>query len=199
MPPPNVPPPFGVPAEFPLPRGHVLLVGTGSISVTMLPTWAIALRTWYGCEVRACLTYSAARMVHPDALAVATLGPVYGPGWRLGTGTVAHQDLAEWADLIIVAPATANFVAKCAHGMPDNVALSTVMNAGCPVVIAPSIAARALSRPSVARNLKMLADEGYVVLPTETGISAHGAAASAGAPADFPTILRVAHDEITRG
>jgi phosphopantothenoylcysteine decarboxylase/phosphopantothenate--cysteine ligase len=196
MPPTATPIPSGVPAGLPLRRGNILLVGTGAISVSMLPSWAVALRSWYGCSIRVCLTHSAARLVQPDAVAVAAQSPVWGPDWNLTGGTIPHQELAAWADLVIVAPATANFVAKCAHGMADSLAVSTVMNASCPVVVAPSLAANALARPSVKRNLDLLAEEGYVVLPTEVGVSAHSASESAGAPADFPTILRAARDAV---
>jgi phosphopantothenoylcysteine decarboxylase / phosphopantothenate---cysteine ligase len=191
------PTPPGIPVDLPLGRGHLLLVGTGSTSVAMLPMWIVGLRSWYACSVRVCLTYTASLLVSPGAVAAASGSPVWGPDWHLGSGTVAHKELAEWADLVIVAPATANFVAKCAYGMSDNLAVSTVMSAACPVVIAPSIASEALRRPSVRRNLEALADEGYVVLPTQNGISTHGAGASAGTPADLPTILRTAREVIS--
>jgi phosphopantothenoylcysteine decarboxylase / phosphopantothenate---cysteine ligase len=189
--------PAGVPPELPLPRGNLLLVGTGAISVTMLPAWAIALRSWYGCALRVCLTYSASRLVHPAAVAAASNAPVWGPAWDLTSGTVPHQELAAWADLAIVAPATANFLGKCAHGLADSLALSTVLNATCPVVLVPSLAANMLPRPAVRRNLDLLAADGYTVLPTTTGISAHDGSQNPGAPADLPTILRAAHAALT--
>jgi phosphopantothenoylcysteine decarboxylase / phosphopantothenate---cysteine ligase len=191
------PVPAGVPAELPLRRGNLLLVGTGGISVTMLPTWAMAIRSWYGCALRVCLTFSAARLVSPAAVAAAAHAPVWGPDWDLSTGTVPHQELAAWADLVIVAPATANFLGKCAHGLADSLAVSTVLNAPCPVLLAPSLAANTLSRPAIKRNLDLLAEDGYVVLPTASGISAHDGTPSPGAPADLPTVLRAAHAILT--
>jgi hypothetical protein len=59
--------PAGVPPELPLARGNLLLVGTGAIAVTMLPAWAMALRSWYGRALRVCLTHSASRLVNPAA------------------------------------------------------------------------------------------------------------------------------------
>jgi phosphopantothenoylcysteine decarboxylase/phosphopantothenate--cysteine ligase len=184
--------PGNAPAELPLPRGHLLLVGTGSFSVNLLPSWAQLLRRWYGCQVRACLTHSATSLVSRDALAAATRSPVWGPEWNTAEGWVPHQELATWADLVLVAPATASFVGKCAHGIPDSLALSVVVSTPAPVVIAPALAEHALPRPSVQRNLGLLEEDGHRVVPPVIGTSVHSGQPGPGAMADFGAILRAA-------
>ncbi|WP_329128542.1 hypothetical protein OG552_00385 [Streptomyces sp. NBC_01476] len=182
-----------------LDRGRVLLVASGAIGVTALPEWAMLLRVQYGWSVRVCLTYSADRLVSREALAAVTQAPVAGPGWGTEQGVVPHQELAEWPDLVVVAPATTNFVAKAAAGMSDSLALTTVLCTAAPVLIAPSIPENALARPAVRRNLQCLADDGYHVVPMGPGLSVHLGAASAAAMPGLPVILRVAARVLAEG
>ncbi|WP_329112794.1 flavoprotein [Streptomyces sp. NBC_01353] len=179
----------GVPQGRPhieLPRGRVLLVGAGAFGVTALPSWAVLMRMWYGWSIRACLTHAGDQLVSRQALAAATQAPVEGPHWDTERGVTPHQELAEWPDLVIVAPATTNFVAKCALGMPDSLALSTVLATSAPVVLAPSLPAGALVRPAVQRNLRTLTEDGYHVAPMQPGTSVHKA--QVGVAAGMPDI-----------
>ncbi|MFE6738000.1 flavoprotein [Streptomyces tubercidicus] len=156
-----------------LPHGRVLLVGAGAFGVTALPSWAVLMRMWYGWELRACLTHAGDQLVSRQALAAATQAPVEGPQWDTARGVTPHQELAEWPDLVIVAPATTNFLAKCALGMPDSLALSTVIATRAPVVLAPSIPHGAVDKPAVQRNLRILSEDGYHVTPMQLGTSVH--------------------------
>lgn len=189
--------PANVPATLDLARGNLLLVGTGSFNVNLLPTWALMLRKWYGCHLRVCLTYSATALVARDAIAAATKEPVWGPDWPTASGCVPHQELAGWADLVIVAPATAAFVGKCANGISDSLALSVVMSVSAPVVLAPALAEEAISRPSVQRNLRLLDEDGYHVVPPQVGTSVHSGRLGIGAMADLGSILRTAAAALT--
>lgn len=183
--------PRGTPGDLPLARGRVLLVGTGAFGVSTLPSWALLLRSWYGWTVRACLTSAATRLVAPAALAAATGHAVSGPDWDTEPG-VPHQVLADWPDLVLVAPATLSFVAKCALGMPDSLALATVMATSAPVLVVPSVAERSLGRPSTQRHLEALREEGYHVVGPRPGISVHTGSSAPGAMADIATTLRAA-------
>lgn len=182
--------PGGAPADLVLPRGRALLVGTGAFGVSTLPSWALLLRASYGWSVRACLTYSATALVSRQALAAATQAPVSGPEWATEQGVTPHQELAEWPDVVIVVPATVNFVAKCALGIPDNLALNVVMSTTAPVVLVPSIPEHVLPRPSLRRHLAALEEEGYHVVPTQRGISVHSGKTREGGMADIGTTLR---------
>lgn len=178
-----------------LPRGRLLLVGTGAFAVTALPSWIALMQTWYGWSIRVCLTHSAQRLVSREALAAVTQAPVEGPEWRTERGVTPHQELAEWPDVILVAPATTNFVAKCALGMPDSLALSTVLSTAAPVVLAPSLPEGALARPAVRRNLRTLDEDGFHVAPMQRVRSVHKGKltnAAAGMPDIFTTLRFVA-------
>lgn len=172
-------------------RGRVLLVATGAIGVVHLPEWVLFLRVRYGWSVRVCLTHSAERLVSRESLAALSQAPVEGPDWRTADGLVPHLELADWPDLVIVAPATTNFIAKCAAGITDSLALAAVTCAEAPVLIAPSIPEAALSRPAVRRNLRILTEDGYHVVPMGRGYSAHRGAPATTMPG-LPSLLRAA-------
>lgn len=175
-----------------LPRGQLLMIGSGGIEVSALPGWVTTLRHCYGWSIRVCLTRAADALVSRQALAACAQAPVWGPDWPTELGVVPHQELAEWADLILVAPASTNFVAKCALGLPDSLALSTVINATVPVLIAPAIPAGALRRPSVQRHLATLTDEGYHLVPARSGISLQGARTGPPRTYDMSDVLELA-------
>lgn len=180
--------PAPTPPDITLPRGHVLLVGSGALPVALLPGWVMCLRDWYPWTLRVCLTWSATRLVAPAAMAAVSGRPIVGPDWDLDSGRVEHREVAEWADLVLVAPATGAFVAKLAAGITDSLALATVAFTAAPVVIAPSLAAPIAASPAAGRNLRQLAEDGFHVLPTATGLSAHSGRSELGA---MPTIFDV--------
>ncbi|GAA1272961.1 hypothetical protein GCM10009665_71080 [Kitasatospora nipponensis] len=175
-----------------LPRGHLLLVGTGAFDVVKMPTWVMWLRVTFGWSVRVCLTASADALVSRRAVAAAAQAPVSGPDWETEQGRVPHQELAEWADLVVVLPATTNFVGKLAAGIADDLALTTVLNTTAPVVIGPSIPATALRRPAVRRNLRTLRDDGYLLVPRHLGLSVHEGRATEGWGSDLGPALECA-------
>ncbi|NJQ04485.1 flavoprotein [Streptomyces lonarensis] len=173
-----------------LARGRVLLAATGSITVVGLPEWISMLRARFGWTVRVCLTHSADQLVSRRALAAVSGSPVDGPSWETERGVVPHQELAAWPDLVIVAPASLNFLAKLAHGMADSLALTAVLSTRAPVVIAPSLPEAAAVRPSVQRNLALLAEDGHRVVPMEPAYSVHQQAMIATGMPRWPAILR---------
>ncbi|WP_069811735.1 flavoprotein [Streptomyces sp. TP-A0874] len=183
--------------EISLRRKRVLLVASGSISVTALPQWATLLRAHYGWSVRVCLTHSAEQLVSRNALAAVSGAPVEGPEWGAARGVVPHQELAEWPDLVIVAPAGLNFVAKCAAGMADGLALTTVITTTAPVLIAPSLPETAAGRPSVQRNLKLLEEDGYHVVAMEAVYSVHRQAMSPTGMPQLSSILKRAQQVLS--
>ncbi|MBM4053107.1 MAG: phosphopantothenoylcysteine decarboxylase [Planctomycetes bacterium] len=80
-----------------------------------------------------------------------------------------HVSLAEKADLIVIAPATANFIGKVASGISDDALTCTVMAAKVPVIIAPAMNDSMYSNPIVQQNIKKLKDYGYVIIEPEEG------------------------------
>ena len=85
-----------------------------------------------------------------------------------------HVSLGTWADLMVVAPATANTMAKMAHGLCDNALTAVFLAARCPVMIAPAMDADMMIHPRTRKNLEILSGDGHIVLPTGEGFLASG-------------------------
>ena len=122
---------------------HILLGVTGSIAAFKACQLASSL-TKHGCEVRVMMTAAAQRFVGPatfDALTHTTTRTVMFPDSEYATTTdeygdarvgVSHIEDAKWADMVVIAPATANVIAKFAYGLADDYLTSTVLAATCP-------------------------------------------------------------------
>lgn len=85
-----------------------------------------------------------------------------------------HVSLGNWADLMIIAPATANTLAKMANGLCDNALTAVYLAAKCPVMVAPAMDADMMVHPRTQANLQRLSQDGVQVLPTESGFLASG-------------------------
>lgn len=104
-----------------------------------------------------------------------------------------HVELALWADLILVAPCTANTLSKMVHGICDNLAVATYMSAKCPVMIAPAMDLDMCAHPSTKQNLELAEDFGHIIIPAETGELASGLSGE-GRLAELSTILDTVKD-----
>lgn len=85
-----------------------------------------------------------------------------------------HVDLGRWADVIIVAPCSANTLAKLAHGICDNILLATCLSATCPIIIAPAMDEDMWLHPSTQTNLEVVKKYNYSVIPVAHGFLASG-------------------------
>lgn len=85
-----------------------------------------------------------------------------------------HVELGLWADLFIIAPASANTIAKMANGICDNLLLATYLSAKCPIVIAPAMDLDMWKHPSTERNLHTLKKDGVKIIPVGNGELASG-------------------------
>lgn len=172
------------PRRLGLRRGHLLLVVTGGLAARHSPDVAEAVRGWYpDVTVRVLVTENALRFVTPTLLRVASRAPVAGPGWDDGHDLpVPHRELADWADAVVVYPASGTTVAKLAAGIGDSLALATVQDAACPVVIAPGVSPGQARRPIHLENLQRLRDSGYIVLDGVPGRAALDGTVGPGAP-----------------
>ena len=110
-----------------------------------------------GATVQAVLTEYAARFVGPLTFQALTGRPAeIGLGGNLARAGMDHVELGREADLIVVAPATANTLAKIAHGLADNLLTTTVLASTCPVVLAPAMNTRMWQNPVTADNVRRL-------------------------------------------
>jgi phosphopantothenoylcysteine decarboxylase/phosphopantothenate--cysteine ligase len=126
-------------------------------------------------EVKVIMTTSAATFITPLTLSTLAKNPVYTDFILDGSGQwVDHVTLGLWADHIIIAPASANTIAKAAHGMCDNLLLAVYLSARCPVSFAPAMDLDMYTHPSVQENLRLLKSYGNNIIEPGTGELASG-------------------------
>ena len=127
-----------------------------------------------GARVKVALTPNAARFVGPITFTGLTGEPALLDLWDASFAGELHVTLAEWAHAIVVAPATANLLARAAQGFADDLVLATLSCAACPVLLAPAMHERMWQRAATRRNLELLRRDGYHVVGPETGKLANG-------------------------
>ena len=126
------------------------------------------------CHVRVAMTASAARFVGPPTFQGVSGRPVELDLWSGGGHPEPHVELGDWAQLILVAPATANLLARVAHGHADDLVTATVLAARCRVVVAPAMNDAMWEKPSVRANVASLLADGVLVVQPEAGHLASG-------------------------
>ena len=151
---------------------RVLLGITGGVAAYKSAHLA-RLLTAAGAEVTAVMTESATRFVGPDTFAALTGRPVHTSLWER-PGEVLHVRLAHEADLAIVAPATANLLAKLAHGLADDLLTSTLLEYAGPLVIAPAMHTGMWEHPATRGNVETLEGRGVTFVGPVEGALAHG-------------------------
>jgi len=147
-------------AEKKTPR--VVLGVTGSIAAFRAADLASAMvkQDW---EVHAVLTADGARFLPALTLAALTHRPVHTSLWEEGEGgRMSHLDLAQAADVIVVAPASADFLARMAHGMAGDVLGAVLLATRAPVVIAPAMNTNMWTHPATRENVKLLSSRGVI-------------------------------------
>jgi len=156
-------------------KGKKILVGvTGGIAAYKSAS-LIRLLVREGAEVKVLMTAHAKDFITPLTLATLSRNPVLSEFYSPENGDWnSHVDLGIWADLFVVAPATANTLAKMAGGIADNLLLTTYLSARCPVFLAPSMDVDMLRHPSTTINLETLKAFGNTILEPATGELASG-------------------------
>jgi phosphopantothenoylcysteine decarboxylase / phosphopantothenate---cysteine ligase len=150
----------------------VLLGVTGGIAAYKSVVLA-RLLTGAGAEVDVVLTDTARRLVGPDTFAALTGRRAYTSLWER-PGEVLHVRLAHEADLIVVAPATANAIARLAQGLADDLLTSVLLEASCPMVVAPAMHTGMWEHPATVGNVTTLRSRGVLVVGPASGALAHG-------------------------
>ena len=126
-----------------------------------------------GADVTVVLTEAATRFIGTDTFAALTGEPAYTSLWER-PGEVLHVRLAREADVAVVVPATANVLAKLAHGHADDLLTATLLEATCPLVIAPAMHSGMWEHPATRAIVASLSDRGVRSVGPETGPLAHG-------------------------
>jgi phosphopantothenoylcysteine decarboxylase/phosphopantothenate--cysteine ligase len=150
----------------------VLLGVTGSIAAYKAGLLA-RLLVDAGADVRVILTHSAERFVGADTFAALTGNPVQTSLWD-NPGEVVHVHLAHDIDVAVVAPATANVIAKLATGIADDLLTSTLLETSSPLIVAPAMHTGMWQHPATAANAALLAERGAVFVGPVVGALAAG-------------------------
>ncbi|OFY68337.1 MAG: phosphopantothenoylcysteine decarboxylase [Bacteroidetes bacterium RBG_13_43_22] len=156
-------------------KGKKILIGvTGGIAAYKTAS-VIRLLVREGAEVRVIMTDHAREFITPLTLATLSKNPVLTEFFNPENGDWnSHIDLGIWADLFLIAPATANSIAKMANGIADNLLLTTYLSTRCPVLVAPSMDTDMLKHPATIINIETLKAFGNKILEPSTGDLASG-------------------------
>jgi phosphopantothenoylcysteine decarboxylase/phosphopantothenate--cysteine ligase len=156
-------------------KGKKILVGlTGGIAAYKTAS-IVRLLIREGAEVKVIMTDHAREFITPLTFATLSKNPVLTQFYNPENGNWnSHVDLGLWADLYLIAPATANTIGKMANGIADNLLLTTYLSARCPVFIAPSMDVDMLKHPSTIINLETLRAFGNTILEPISGELASG-------------------------
>lgn len=153
---------------------HIILGITGSIAAYKAALLA-RLLVKEGAEVQVVMTALAKEFIAPLTMATLTRKPILVDFYNPENGDWnSHVDLGLWADLMLIAPATANTIGKMASGIADNLLLTTYLSAKCPVVVAPAMDLDMYRHSATQRNLAVLRSFGNVIIEPEDGELASG-------------------------
>ena len=128
-----------------------------------------------GAQVQVAMTQSAQEFVTPLTLQVLTKRPVLTHTFdEREPSQVQHVAMADWCDLALVVPATANGLAKIAHGLADDVVTTTLLAVTAPVLVVPAMNVHMYENPATQRNLAQLRADGLTIMEPDTGFLAEG-------------------------
>ena len=145
-------------------RGRRVLLGvTGGVAAFKAASLARLLIEGHA-QVRAMMTGPALRFLGANTLSAITGRPVITDLFEDAHSVSPHTEAADWAELVVVAPATAASLARLAHGLSSDVVTATVLAASCPVVVAPAMHTAMWENPATRRNVATLEADGVTVL-----------------------------------
>ncbi len=150
-----------------------------------------------GANVRVIMTRAAQEFIQPLTFASLTGHKVFTDLWesQAVSDTIEHIAQAQWADVLVIAPATANTLAKLAHGLADDFLSAAYLATEAPVVLAPAMNVNMASHPATRANLLALEQRGHTVVASESGYLACGMTGD-GRLADIETIVRAVLDRL---
>lgn len=153
---------------------NIILGITGGIAAYK-SVYLLRLLKTEGANVKVIMTKGATDFVAPLTFSTLSENPVHIDFFEKTTGEwTNHVGLGLWADVMIIAPATANTMAKMAHGLSDNLLLAIYLSAKCPVFFAPAMDLDMYKHKSTKENMVKLMDAGNVLIPAESGHLASG-------------------------
>lgn len=156
-------------------NGKKILIGiTGSIAAFKIP-YLVRLLIKEGAEVQVVMTEKARDFVTPLTLSTLSKKPVYTQPFHPEDGTwTNHVELGSWADVMLIAPATAVTLSKMASGLADNLLMAIYLSARCPVFFAPAMDMDMYHHPSTQKNIAQLVQYGHHLIEPQVGELASG-------------------------
>lgn len=153
---------------------HIVLGITGSIAAYKAAT-LLRYLVKEGAEVQVVITPSGKEFITPVTLSALSNKPVISEFFGANDGTWhSHVDLGLWADLMLVAPATASSIAKMANGIANNMLITTYLSMKSKVMIAPAMDLDMFQHPANLKNLQTLRSYGNIILEPDSGELASG-------------------------
>ena len=150
-------------------QGRAILLAVGGGIAAYKSAMLCSRLVQAGHDVRTAMTKSAEQFIGAATLAALSGRAVGQDMFAAGLPLGAHIELARDLDLLIVAPTTANLLAKFAHGVSDDLVSTLYLQVECPVLLAPAMSSAMWSKPAVQRNIAQLRDDGCHVVGPETG------------------------------
>jgi phosphopantothenoylcysteine decarboxylase / phosphopantothenate---cysteine ligase len=153
---------------------HILIGITGGIAAYKTAV-LIRLLVKAGAEVKVIMTASAKQFITPLTISTLSKNPILVEFYNPENGDWnSHVDLGLWANLFVIAPATANTIAKMANGVADNLLLTTYLSSRCKVMVAPSMDLDMFTHPATQANIKTLRTYGNIIIEPAVGELASG-------------------------
>ena len=153
---------------------HIILGVTGSIAAYKSAVLCRLLVS-AGAEVKVVMTNLAKQFITPLTMATVSKNPILVDFFNPENGEWnSHVKLGEWADLYLIAPASANTMAKMAAGVADNLLLTTYLSARCPVAVAPAMDLDMYAHVATQRNMEQLKQDGVHIIEPGSGFLASG-------------------------
>lgn len=176
-------------------KGKTVVLGvTGSIAAYKIANLASSLVKLHA-DVHVIMTKNATNFINPITFETLTKNKCMTDTFdRSFMYNVAHVSIADKADVMLAAPASANIIAKMAHGIADDMLSTTYLAMKCPVIVSPAMNVNMFTNPVVQRNIKTLEDFGVTVIPPDNGYLACGYTGAGKMPSEqvlLDYILRV--------
>jgi len=155
-------------------KSHIVLGITGGIAAYKAAE-LLRLLTRQGISVQVAMTEAACHFITPTTLQGLSGKPVYTDQWDARVpNSMAHINMSREADAIVIAPASADFIAKLAHGLADDLLSTLCLARNCPLLIAPAMNREMWQNPATRRNIAQLIADGVQVLGPDSGMQACG-------------------------
>jgi phosphopantothenoylcysteine decarboxylase len=176
----------------------ILVCITGAVAAVALPSYIMTIRRQLGVRVVVMLSKNAAKFVTPYALTLYSGNEVYTDTYDSTEQVlVPHIKQTQDADIILVMPATANIIAKAAHGICDDIISTSIVAAIAPVLFIPSMNERMWFSKAVQTNLKTIQEHGYHFIEPEKGVEISDMSETFGGMASLKTIIPLLKNFLT--